>query len=131
MGGHGAIGSFIGIVAVIKVHGLGIGFELFDDPVCVFGIIFSDPGFDAGRIKDRHSSFRRIYVLADGFSKINQPFKNGLDIFKEILLKASDLRSIGDLVKPTEFPEMPGIVKENKEQGIGRDGKNTLDNKCP
>ncbi|GEM_PF-6226421 len=131
MGGHGAIGSFIRIVAAIKVHGLGIGFELFDDPVCVFGIIFSNPGFDAGRIKDRHCNFRRIYILADGLSKINQPFENGLYIFKEILLKASDFRGIRDFVKPTEFPEMSGIVKENKEQGIGRDGKNTLDNERP
>mgnify|MGYP001853478203 CR=1 FL=1 len=131
MGRHGAIGSFIRIVAVIKVHGLGIGFELFDDPVYVFGIIFSDSGFDAGRIKDRHCSFSRIYVLTDGFSKINLPFKNGLDIFKEILLKASDFREIRNFVKPTEFPEMSGIVKENKEQGIGRDGKNTLDKERP
>lgn len=131
MGGHGGIGSFIRIVAVIKVYCFGIGFELFDDPVGVFGIVFSAPGFDAGRIKDCHNSFRRIYVLADGLSKINQPFKNGLDIFKEILFKPSDFRDMRDLVNPAEFPKMPGIVKENKEQGIGRDGKNTLDKEYP
>lgn len=34
-----------------------------------------------------------------------------------------DFRGIRDFVQPAEFPEMLGIVKENKEQRIGRDGK--------
>ena len=57
--------------------------------------------------------------------------KTVLDIFKEILLKAGNFRGIRDFVKPTEFLELAGIEKENEEQEIGRNGKNTLDNERP
>ena len=131
MGRHGSISSPVRVEIFVKMHGFGISLELFDNAVGILGVIFGNPCFYARGIKDGHSGLRRVDGLTDGLRKIDQPFKNGLDIFKEILLKACDLGSIWDFAKPTEFPEVPGIVKENKKQGIGRDGKNALDNKGP
>ena len=82
------------------------------------GIVFRNPDLYAGGIKDVHSCPGRIDCLTDWFSKINEAMKKGLQIFEEILFEAGDFRSIGNLVETTEFTEMPGILKENKEQGI-------------
>lgn len=131
MGRHGAISSLIRVVAVIKMHGFCVGFELFDDTVGILGVIFRNPGFYAGRIKDGHICPTGINGQADWLSKVNQTVKNGLDIFKEALLKPGDFRSIRNLVKTTEFTEMPRIAEKNKEQGIGRDRKNPLDDESP
>lgn len=60
------------------------GIELFDDPVGVFGIIFRDPGFNAGRIKDRHRGFNGINLLADGLSNVNQAKEEIIEIIQEI-----------------------------------------------
>ena len=67
MGRHRAIGRFIRIIAVIKPHGFRVRFELFDNVVNVFRIIFSHPGFDAGRVKDDHSSVGRAIVWQTAF----------------------------------------------------------------
>lgn len=50
---------------------------------------------------------------------------------QEVLLKPGNLRGIGNLVKAAKFTEIPRIVEENKEKGIGRDGKNPLDDERP
>lgn len=44
-----------------------------------------------------------------------------LQIIQKVLFEAGDFGSIRDLGKTTEFTKMSGILKENKEQGIGRD----------
>lgn len=131
MGRHGGISSFIRVKMIIKVMSFRISFELFDDSVGVFGIIFSDPGFDTGRIKNGHICFRRIDGVADGFGKINKLIKNKLEVIKEILLKASNFRSIRNFVKTAEITKMSGIVEEYQKQGIGRDRKNALDDEGP
>ena len=65
-----------------------IGFELFDDTVGIFGIVFGDPGLNFGRIKNGHICFCRIDGLTDWFRKINKLIKNKL--IEEILLKAGE-----------------------------------------
>ena len=48
MGRHGAVGSFIGIKGIVQAAGFFKGFELFDNTVGIFGIVFGHPGFNAG-----------------------------------------------------------------------------------
>ena len=98
-----------------------IGFELFDDAVGILGIVFRNPGFDTGRIKNSHICFCRIDFLADGFGNVNKLIENKLDIIGEILLKASDLRSVWNFAKPAELTKVSGIVKEYQKQGVCRD----------
>lgn len=131
MGWHGSISGFIRIIIIVKVMGLCISFELFDDTVGVFGVIFRDPGFDAGRIENGHICFSRIDSLTDRFSKVNKLFENKLEIPEEILLKACDLGSIRNFVKTAELTEVPGIMEEYQKEGIRWDGKNPLDDKRP
>ena len=90
MGRHGAVSSFIRVVAVIKMHSFCVGFELFDDAVGILWIIFRNPCLYAGRIKNGHISLAGINGAADWLGKVNQPFKNSLDIFKEVLLKSGN-----------------------------------------
>lgn len=131
MGRHGAVSSLVRVIVLIKMHGLCICFELFDNTVGIFGIVFRNPGLYARGIKDGHISPGRIDCLTDWLSKIDQVVKKELQIFKKILLEPGDFRSIWNLVETTEFTEMPGILKENKEQGVSRDRKNPLDDKRP
>ena len=107
VGRHGAVSGFIRVVAVIKMHGFSVGFELFDNAVGILWIIFRNPCLYAGRIKNGHISLAGINGLADWLSKVNQALKNSLNIFKEVLLKSGNFRSIRNLVKAAEFPEMP------------------------
>ena len=130
-GRHGAVSGLIRVVAVIKMHGFCVGFELFDNAVGILWIIFRNPCLYAGGIKNGHICLAGINGVTDLLGKVNQTFKDSLDIFKEVLLKPCDLRGIGNLVKAAEFTEMPRIVEENKEKGIRRDGKDPLDDERP
>lgn len=109
MGRHGSISSFVRVKVIIKMHSFCISFQLPDDAVGIFGIVFRDPCFDSGRIKDGHFCFSRINSLADWLSKINKALEDQLDIHQKIQFKACDFRGIGNLIEPTEFTEMPGI----------------------
>ena len=40
MGRHGAVGGFIGVKGIIQTIGFFKGFELFDNTVSIFGIVF-------------------------------------------------------------------------------------------
>jgi hypothetical protein len=104
MRGHGSISGFVRIIRVIKAHGFGIRFQLSDDAVSKFGVVFLDPCLNTGRIKDGHICFGRIDGLADRFRKVNEMFKKGMKFKEEVLFKPSDLRSIGNLIKATELP---------------------------
>lgn len=112
MGRHGGISGFIRVIVIVKVMGFCISFELFDDAVGVFGIVFRDPSFDSGKSKNNHIRFRRIDCLADGFGKVSQLIKNKLEVIEEILFKACEFRSSRDVVKTTELTEASGIVEE-------------------
>lgn len=109
-GRHRGVSRFVGVIAFIKVHGFGIGFELFDDPIGVFGIIFRNPGFNTGRIKDSHRGFNRSNLLEDGLSHVNQAKKEIIEIIQKILFKTGGFRSIRNFRKSAEFPKMSGIM---------------------
>ena len=72
VGWHGTVSSFIRVIAVIKMHCFCIGFELFDDTVGIFGIIFGYPGFNTGGIEDTHICPDRVNCLTDRFCKVNK-----------------------------------------------------------
>ena len=78
MRGHRAISGFVRVIIFIKVVSFGKSLQLFDDTVCIFGIIFSDPGFYTGSIEDSHGCKSRIKLLADRFGQINQMVEHGL-----------------------------------------------------
>ena len=70
MGRHGTVSGLIRVITFIKALGFGISFQLSDNPVGVFGIIFGNKSLNTGRIKNRHISPGRINRLAYGFGKI-------------------------------------------------------------
>lgn len=78
MGRHGTIGGFIGIKGIIQTVSLFKGFQLFDDTVGIFGIIFSHPCLNAGGIKEQHGRFFLINPLAYRFGQVNKPVEHGL-----------------------------------------------------
>lgn len=53
--------------------------------------------------------------LKHWFSEANEARENIFEFRKKILLEPVYLRSNGDFVKDTEFSELPGIMKENKQ----------------
>lgn len=126
-GWHGAVGSFIGSIILVKTIGFCIGFQLSDDTVGIFGIIFPDKSIDSGGIKDGHVRFDRINGLTNWFRKINKAQEDLIQIHQKILFKTGDLGSIRHFIEAAEFTQMAGIVKKDGEQGVGRDGKNPLD----
>ena len=103
MGRHRTVSGFIGVIGFIESHRLCISLKLFDDPVCVFGVIFSDKSLDAGRIKNGHICFGRINSLTDGFSGINEIVKHSLQVIKKVLFESGNFRGIRDFGKTTEF----------------------------
>lgn len=50
MRGNGTVSGLMRVVTIIKIHDFCISFELFDNPVCVFLIVFGYSGFNARRI---------------------------------------------------------------------------------
>ena len=131
MRGHGSVSGLVGIIAVIKMHGFRISFELLNNAVCILGVIFRYPCFNAGGVKDRHVGFGRVNFLADWLSKINKPRKDSLDVIKEVLFETGNFRGVRNLVKAAEFAEMARIAEKDKEKGIRWDGKEPLDDERP
>lgn len=105
IGRHRAVSGFVWVIAFIKVHGFAIGFELFDDSVGVFEIIFRNPGLNAGKIKDSHRGFNRINMLADGLSNVNQEKEEIIDIIQKLLFKTGDFGGIRNFIKIRIIPE--------------------------
>ena len=104
MGRHGTVSGLIRVITFIKALGFGISFQLSDNPVGVFGIIFGNKSLNTGRIKNGHISPGRINRLAYGFGKIHKMIKDILKVSKEILLETGDFGSIRNLVKTAEIP---------------------------
>ena len=78
VGRHRAVSSFIRVEGVIQAIGFFEGFQLPDDAVGVFGIVFGNPGLNTGGIKEKHGSFCFINPLADRFGQINKVIKHRL-----------------------------------------------------
>ena len=64
---HRTISCFVRIIILIKVVSFGISFELLDNTICVFRIIFSNESLNTRRIKDSHIRFGRINSMTDWF----------------------------------------------------------------
>ena len=58
--------------------GFLISFELFDDVVGIFGVVFRNPSLNTGSVKQEHGSFFLINLLTNGFGQVNKPVKHGL-----------------------------------------------------
>lgn len=99
---YGAVCCFVRIIRFVKSMGFSISFQLLNNTVCIFRVVFSYKCFDAGRIKNGHIGFFRINSLSDWFSNINKVIKYHLKIFEEILFETSDLRSIRKLGETAE-----------------------------
>lgn len=54
------------------------GFQLFDDTVGVFGIVFSYPCFDTRGVKEKDSCFILMNLLSYRFGQINKMAEHGL-----------------------------------------------------
>ena len=78
MCGHGTVGCFVWIIRIIKVMGFFESFQLFDDAVYVFRIIFCNSSFNTGGIKDCYGSKMGIQLLADRFGQINEVIEHRL-----------------------------------------------------
>ena len=78
MSWHRAIGSFVRIIRIVKVVWFLKSFQLSDNAVRIFGVIFSNPSFNTRGIKDCHGSKRRIQFLADRFGQVNKTIKHRL-----------------------------------------------------
>ena len=78
VGRHGAVGSFIRVEGIIQPVGFFEGFQLPDDTVRIFGVVFRNPGLNTGGIKKEHGSLCVINLLADWFGQVNEPVKHRL-----------------------------------------------------
>ena len=78
MGRHGAIGSFIRVKGIVHAIGFFKGFELFDDMVGIFRIIFRNPSLNARGVKEKYRRFLLINTLAYGFGQVNKPVEHRL-----------------------------------------------------
>ena len=78
MGRHEAVSDFIRVKRIIEFLCLFKCFQLFDDTVGVLGIIFCNPGLNAGSVKKEHRGFRLIDLLADRFGKVYETIKQCL-----------------------------------------------------
>ena len=78
VGRHGAIGSFIRVEGIVQSIYFFEGFQLLDDTVCIFGIIFRNLCLNARGVKKKHRGFMQIDPLAGRFSQVNKPVKHRL-----------------------------------------------------
>ena len=78
MGRHGAVGGFVRVKGIIQPICFFEGFELFDDTVGIFGIVFRHPGLNAGGVKKKHGRFLFINTLADRFGQFHKVIKHRL-----------------------------------------------------
>ena len=78
MGGHGTIGSFVRVIGIIQVVSFFEGFELLDDTIDILWIVFRDPCFNPGGVKEYHGSLLLINTLADWFRQVNKVIEHGL-----------------------------------------------------
>lgn len=78
MGRHGAVGGFIGVKGIIQTIGFFKGFELFDNTVSIFGIVFRHLGINAGGIEKQHGCFFQINPPAYRFGQVNKVIEHRL-----------------------------------------------------
>lgn len=57
MGRHGSVGGFIRVEGIFQAVCFFKGFQLLDDTIRIFGIIFRNPGLNTGGIKRSMEAF--------------------------------------------------------------------------
>ena len=78
MGRHGGISGFIRVVGIIRFFCFFERFQLFDNGIGIFRIVFRYPCFNTRGVKQKHGCFFGINLLADWFGQVNKPVKQGL-----------------------------------------------------
>ncbi len=126
VGRHRTISCLVRVKRIIQVMGFLKSFELPDDAVGIFGVVFFHPGFNAGGIKQDHGSFFQINLLANWFGKVYKTLKHVLQIWKEGLFKACKFRSIGNNSKAAEVPEFLREFEKQEQKAVCGNGENTL-----
>lgn len=68
----------MGIIGSTEPTGFFKGSQLSDDTVKILGIVFANPGFNAGGVKNGHGGKGRVDFLADRFGEVNKKVEHGL-----------------------------------------------------
>lgn len=76
------------------------GFQLLDDIVDVLGIIFSNPGLNAGSVKEHHGRFVMINPLADWFGQADKVIGHDCKFDKKFCLNRVNLEASGTTSNP-------------------------------
>lgn len=99
--GHQAVGHPVRVnIRIVFI----VRFEVADEGVKCFRVIFRDIKFNAGSIESKHLCKGGVDSLADGFSEIDHMLERQFNIRKESLLEASEKRGIRHLRKAAEIP---------------------------
>ena len=123
MGRHKAISHGVWIdVRLVLVK----GFEVSDECIEGFGVVFVDVKFNAGGVKGEDLCQLGIDQLTDGFRIVHHLFKHEFNIRLKVLFETCQERGVGHLGKTTEIPEFPGKREEKEQKGIRGDGKDFL-----
>ena len=104
-------------------------FEASDQRIKSFRVVFGDIQFNAGSIKGKGPGQNPVDGEADGFGIIDHALEHQFDKGKKVLPEACEQRSARDLGKAAEVPEFFAEGKKENEQGVGRDGKDLLEDK--
>ena len=107
-----------------------IGFKPPDEGIKGFGVVFRDIKLNAGGIERKHLCKGAVNRLADGLRKINHMLEHQFNIREEVLFKESEQGCVRHFGETAEPPQFPAEGKEEDGEGVGRDGKNLLEDKC-
>ncbi len=125
-GGHKAIGHEVRVcIRVIFI----VGFEGLNEEIEGFGVVFPDIKFNAGGIKGEDAGKGGINELAEWFCKIGHLPEHKLNVRFKVLAEPGKKGSVRDFREATEVPEFPAKGEEEDEKGVGRDGKDLLQDK--
>ena len=105
------------------------GLEPSDEGIKGFRVVFLNIQFNAGGIKGKHLCKGTVNGLAEWFGEIDHVLEHQFNVGKKVLFKAGEKGGIRHPGETTEVPQFPAEGKKEDEQGIGRDGKNLLEDK--
>ncbi len=102
------------------------GFELSDEGIEGFGIVFVDVKLNTGGVKCEDLCQFGVYHLVDGLCIVHHLLKHKLNIRLKVLFEMSQKRGIRHFGKTAEIPEFPVQAEKKEQRGIGGDGKDFL-----
>lgn len=80
---HRAVSSFVRVVIFIKIHSFSVSFELFDNAIRIFRVVFGNVSFNAGRIKDSNVTVYYGYDICS-FNTASNPYRISQVTIKKI-----------------------------------------------